>query len=364
MNGIILRERTDKELNAVIRLRKNENGNVRFTVQKKNDDNHRIYSLEKPLFAHIRLTNKCNMNCPYCYAEENDKKIDMKDDDIYKLIDICDRNGIFNITWTGGEPFMHPQIANIINATYKTGINQTVLTNGTLISKNVLDKIPKDNNIVFQVSLNEAWNEDADILNLHEVILKNTQLLSTLGFDVIMTILLDNISIIKVEKLIKKLIKFKIPAVRFGLPVPTGRLELKENEYITLKKMFPLLFDLKSKYCNRINITLQFDRIKYNYSGFPKRFLMCEAGTTQIYIDNNGDVYPCPLLKSCQEFYCGNVFFDKWEELWNSSPMNRLRNISECENCEYNCTVWCRALKYFSTGTLEGQSQYCHKKRG
>ena len=34
---------------------------------------------------------------------------------------------------------------------------------------------------------------------------------------------------------------------------------------------------------------------------------MCEAGTTELYIDNNGDVYPCPLLKSYSFLYCGNA---------------------------------------------------------
>lgn len=128
-----------------------------------------------------------------------------------------------------------------------------------------------------------------------------------------------------------------------------------------MKALIPDLIKMREKYCEKINIRFQFDKKDFVESGFPRRFIICEAGTTQIYIDNNGDVYPCPLLKSYKTFYCGNVFCDAWSELWYSKPMRFMREIPECSDCNYTCGVWCRALKYAADGSFYGKSNYCLK---
>ncbi|WP_373730647.1 radical SAM protein [Bacteroides heparinolyticus] len=109
MKGIVLRERTDCKLNAVIRLRRKDNGDIRYTIQQFDAINGKIQCLEKPLFAHIRLTNRCNLNCSYCYAEDGQKHTDMNEEQVMNLIDKCIDNQIFHITWTGGEPLLHPR---------------------------------------------------------------------------------------------------------------------------------------------------------------------------------------------------------------------------------------------------------------
>lgn len=116
------------------------------------------------------------------------------------------------------------------------------------------------------------------------------------------------------------------------------------------------------KLANQINLSYQFDPPIFTSKGFPRRFIICRAATTEIYINNNGDVYPCPLFKSYSEFYCGNILHDKWEEIWSADPMKIIREVSECCDCKYNCGVWCRALKYSMDGDLHGRSHYCLKE--
>lgn len=58
---------------------------------------------------------------------------------------------------------------------------------------------------------------------------------------------------------------------------------------------------------------------------------------------------------------CGNVFVDDWMELWSSEPMELLRGIDECTDCQYNCKVWCRAMKYAVDSNFYGKSHFCLK---
>lgn len=63
MDEKILRETFDHNLNESFRLKQLENGLSVFTVIKTTQTNLVTKSMEKPLFAHIRVTSRCNLKC-------------------------------------------------------------------------------------------------------------------------------------------------------------------------------------------------------------------------------------------------------------------------------------------------------------
>lgn len=355
---IVLREFYDKKLDVFIRYKQNLSGETYFTVQ--GEIPQRAKSLEKPIYVHIRATDKCNLNCPYCYTKDNSDKNDMSDEEMLEILKLCNQKEVLGITWTGGEPFMRKNMVSLINAVHDMKINQTVLTNGTLLKDEILESIPNDN-VLIQISLNEAWNSRN--LYRNESILKNAENAIKKGKKVVITVILEPVNLSDYEELINNLLYHSISNVRFGFEIPVGGLSHKDMvQYIEdMKKLIPDLQMLKEKYSDDILISYQFDKYCIDEQIIPKRFFSCEAGTTQIYIDNNGDVYPCPLFKSYEEFYCGNVFKNTWEELWKADPMEKFRNISICKNCNVTCTDWCRALLYPVTGSLKGKSLFCMK---
>lgn len=79
MDEKILRETFDHNLNESFRLKQLENGLSVFTVIKTTQTNLVTKSMEKPLFAHIRVTSRCNLKCAYCYAEDETTSTDMTD---------------------------------------------------------------------------------------------------------------------------------------------------------------------------------------------------------------------------------------------------------------------------------------------
>ena len=82
------------------------------------------------------------------------------------------------------------------------------------------------------------------------------------------------------------------------------------------------------------------------------------------YICSNGDVYPCTLFKSFEEFKAGNIKEDLLYNIWRSSEVfNKLRNlkiadIESCNGCEcFNlCPGGCRAKAYMYSNDLLGPS--------
>ncbi len=104
------------------------------------------YAYKGPASAQIDLTNNCNNDCIGCWCNSpllGEKKIspDIKSQTIpYKrviaLIDELYRMGTRHIYYAGGgEPFMHPQIMEIIRHTKKRGLECYINTNFTLIDE-------------------------------------------------------------------------------------------------------------------------------------------------------------------------------------------------------------------------------------
>lgn len=354
----ILREVYDDNLKRIIRLRMLQDNSVVFTTIKNNSEEVSATCLQRPILAQIRVTKNCNLNCPYCYANDSSSYQDMSYEQVIHVLDICDKQGVMAITWTGGEPLTKSFFPDLVKYTYALGIRQTILTNGTLLEIVLNEDFPKVN-LNFQISLNNVWDD----IQSNDIVIENTKGLFLAGYDVMLSVMLESVPIERYEELIQRMVKNKIPKVKFGLKVLVGAASQENADQYerAIRSIIPDLLSLKRKYENQIKIEYQFDKVGFHFTGLPRRFLMCEAGTTQIYIDNNGDVYPCPLLKSYHFMKCGNVFVDDWMELWSSEPMELLRGIDECTDCHYNCKVWCRAMKYAVDSNFYGKSHFCLK---
>ncbi|MEM9716167.1 MAG: radical SAM protein [Pseudomonadota bacterium] len=79
----------------------------------------------------------CNIECVNCYIEsspQNDRLVYITADEVQEyLAQIPERNWpVEEIAFTGGEPFMNPDMINITEACLKTGYEVLVLTNAML----------------------------------------------------------------------------------------------------------------------------------------------------------------------------------------------------------------------------------------
>jgi cyclic pyranopterin phosphate synthase len=90
-------------------------------------------------YLRISLTDKCNMRCVYCMAEDmvfrpNDEL--MTADEIIRLVNIFARLGTDKIRLTGGEPTVHPDLINIVRGIRAAGIDRiSMTTNGLRLTE-------------------------------------------------------------------------------------------------------------------------------------------------------------------------------------------------------------------------------------
>jgi MoaA/NifB/PqqE/SkfB family radical SAM enzyme len=96
----------------------------------------RITQRSQPLLTTLCVTNKCNLNCVYCYRDQNIKR-EFTTKEILDLIDKLVERGMRYISLNGGEPLLREDLRQIIDRIKEKNIFCHLSTNGLLVHKNI-----------------------------------------------------------------------------------------------------------------------------------------------------------------------------------------------------------------------------------
>lgn len=106
-------------------------------------------------YLHIGMTSACNLNCKHCFVK--DKHIYILDENkVIQLIGFLERQGLTHIYYTYGEPLIYKNIFSLSAAVNRLGIYQVLMTNGTLISEDVADRLKSSGFNRIMVSIDSA----------------------------------------------------------------------------------------------------------------------------------------------------------------------------------------------------------------
>lgn len=107
----------------------------------------------------IYLTNKCNLRCPHCFISAGSaKNNELSTEELFKLLNNLAVYGVKEVTFSGGEISMQPDLLKIIENAYSNGLSVKLLTNGTLWTTKMIDAIA-DKIISVQISI-DGYSEE------------------------------------------------------------------------------------------------------------------------------------------------------------------------------------------------------------
>ena len=93
-----------------------------------------LQSASHPVLAQVVPIRRCNLACTYC-NEFDDHSAPVPTDTMLERIDHLTRLGTANIEISGGEPLLHPDLADIIRRIRHNGALAGLITNGYLLNE-------------------------------------------------------------------------------------------------------------------------------------------------------------------------------------------------------------------------------------
>lgn len=327
----------------------------------------------KKFILQWHLSETCNLKCLHCYQESH-KPVQLeykKLVEIYKqykeLLKKLNMRGHINIT--GGEPLCNPYFFKILDLIKKDNdlISFAILSNGTLITPRIAQKIKSYNPLYVQVSL-EGGKKTNDyirgkgtykkiatgILNL-----KNENIFTSISFTA------NNLNYREFPKVVKYAKKYQVNNVWSDRYIPLGD---------SLDKMLALNYKQTREYlkimrCEQIKLQKAKNNITRVSMARALQFQMtndfaygCTAGETLLTVMENGDLVPCRRMP----IVVGNLFKNSMLDLYeNSDILINLRQNKipdECLKCEYAkmCHGGLKCLTYALYGDLNHKDIGCN----
>jgi MoaA/NifB/PqqE/SkfB family radical SAM enzyme len=252
----------------------------------------------------IEIIQKCPNNCMHCSSVSGMDCKELLDVDLVKkVLDGLEEIKVDELSVSGGEPFLHKDLIEIVRYAKDKGFKVNIYTSGIMLNE-------KDEHI----SLNTKWLEELSKIKVNKLIF-NLQSLKSDVYNKIMctegnlNLLKESINYTKkcgiytelhfvpmklnykeIENVVKFVEDNNLDRVSFLGLIPHGRakvnrdkLYLDEETNLEVKKL------LNTLECEKVRV------------GIPLKLknekCICEAGKEKLYIKFDGKVYGCEAFK-------------------------------------------------------------------
>lgn len=331
------------------------------------------YSLQTLFFE---VTSRCNAFCDHCGSRcTASKKDELSPETFKKVLDSVSENFGTNaimLNITGGEPLMRKDLFEITEYADRLGFKWGLVTNGMLITDEVISKMKETHMSTITISLDgmkKTHEVFRHVPGSFDKIISTIEKLKKNNFveHIQVTFIATKNNIFELPEVYSLLSMLKIDSLRISGIDPIGR--AKENESLMLSQEdYLYLFDFIKKHQNSElpvvwSCTHYFGNTEMYLDPTGKIF-SCQTGIFVASVLSNGDIFGCPNIPRRKELIQGNVLRDDFCEVWKNKfefyrNPNRTK-AKQCEECEYwkYCKGDCFHTFDFETNT----PQFCYKK--
>lgn len=347
-------------------------------------DAMRMNELDNPTQSIVILpTRDCNARCFYCF-EEGIERYSMTKETARQTVNFINKfydNKELSIVWFGGEPLLNFSMIQFITSELKKleyGINTLVVTNGSLLTQEMLDFfILNYQHVVFQITLDGVDKDYSDVKQYIDIssedafnrVMGNIKMILNANIPIQLRVNFLTSKIHEAKSIYEHVLKLLADVDTSNLYLYMAPLDVKddneiiskfackgmEHPYIQLvKTQFNAGFPVNSIVGEKDNKT----KLLRSFNIMPK---CASCGITphkRIIVDADGTLYKCHRLSGRKEWSTGNVVDgvdkDCYSYRYFSSPFVDDDNCKKC-NILPLCHGGCRA-----NNIIYGHKHRCH----
>lgn len=326
-----------------------------------------------PSLIFWEITAECNLRCKHCVVSA-DKKLrqELTTDEALSLVHEWARLGVQNITFSGGEPLLRPDLFEIANYAKSRNINLQIATNGTLITPDIAVKL-KRLSMDVQISLDgsgpEVYGRFRGNHHAFYDVIRGIEMLRGAGMNFTLATVVTKSNVHDIPNILSQVERYGIQAFRLIPFIPSGR--GRKNKDLELG---PLEMKELTVYLRGIRKKVDFDILPLEFEEtleepFNQRIDISDAsacgGAIQYTtVTPEGYVLPCHYFNGVKT---DNVRDHSFSWIWhNCRFLNYFRSLrirdfkGNCTECKWlaQCRTGCKAAN-FSTAKLFDGNRHC-----
>lgn len=324
----------------------------------------------------LYLTNRCNLSCDFCSIQARRNMEELSLEKIKSIVDDAKKLGLKELHLTGGEPTLRDDLEDIVSYVVKSGLNTRLITNGTILSKERLEKLYELGLRNIMISI----DGDAEYHNKERGEYAFERAIQTINNAIQLNMFVrvnsvawrDNANcILEMPKYLSDL-GVKVYSIFLGSPL--GYAQARKDKVITpycwkafCDKLRDKVKDISMKVVVEKGFYF-FEHDWYDINSLSGRGRGCNdiAKYEDFFlIKNNGDMYPCVFFSN-EAPPIGNIYDNSLEEIVNKFREHEfyreIGNIqSECSDCNksYLCKGGCRGYSKLINGCWNTKDSRC-----
>ncbi len=354
------------------------------------EEMHRFRFNVSPSAVYFNPTERCNLNCSYCYLPESMRKdgIHMPVEHVLSALEILKQYfcahlpGGFRpqIVFHGAEPTLNWDAMLPAFERYGEDFRFGIQTNGTVLTDaqyDVLMELGVAVGLSLDSSLDEIVTRTRKTWDRHSIYDKVVAAMEKLrgypNYSVICTITSEN-----VHKLIPTVDFFHERGVTTCMLNPVrctrqGARDIKPKDEDISRFYLAALDRTEELYreTGRRMVVANFANILISILAPQARRLMCDispcgGGRCFFALSANGDVFPCSEFLGLPSFKGGNLFRDSIDDILATPPFalvtgRKVEDIDPCRRCavRHFCGSPCPAEAYEMNGGMDRTGAFC-----
>ncbi|MBF0314705.1 MAG: peptide-modifying radical SAM enzyme CbpB [Oligoflexia bacterium] len=344
----------------------------------------------KTTAVYFNPTDRCNLNCDYCYIPIEKRKHGdhMSMPQLLEALTILKRyfattlpsGRLPDIIFHGSEPMMNKEAMFAGIAAFQNDFRFGVQTNATLLDEESIEFL-KRHRVAIGLSLDSHLEEVANSTRkswenrgAYQDVLKAMQALRGYNnYSVICTATVKNMH--HLPALVEFFHQQEVPVCMLN-PVRctlAGAREVRPSDGELAKHYLRALDRAQELYkeSGRKLVVANFANVLVSIVAPTARKLMCDispcgGGRSFFALSAQGDLYPCSEFIGLAEFNGGNLFTSEIPTILKSRPFAMVRerkveNIHDCAKCviRHFCGSPCPAEAYNMNGGMEQKGAFC-----
>ena len=285
-----------------------------------------LASTSHPISAHVIPIRRCNLACAYC-NEYDETSPPVPTPEMLHRIDLLAALGLSSLTFSGGEPLLHPDLDQLIRRVRARGMLAGVITNGFLLNQ---DRIVRFNNAgldYLQISIDNVEPDAVSLKSLKTLDSRLIMLAEHAEFHVNINSVLGS-----GVKNSEDALAVARRAVELNLTTTVGIIHDGDGQSKAVgekeRRIYQQVRNLAKGSYSRIN---QHNPYQQNLlAGKPNNWWWCRAGGRYLYICEDGLVH-----------YCSQQRGHPGIPLENYSAKDIRREYLTKKACAPYCTISC-----------------------